>query len=394
MSETTANPNIEQPKIELTLESEPIEIPVVVPIVPEELKVELQTAATSSLDQSNLSEDEKEQVRNFAKKIDIKDSQLVLQYGLSCQRKVSDYAEYSLGMVRAKDTGEVGEMLTKLTTELRSFTLTPEKDNGFFGFFKKSVDYLVTMKNRYSSVETNINQITDILEGHKIQMLKDITLLDQMYGNTLLYFKELTMYIMAGKERLDQAVNVELPALKKKAEETGLPTDAQAARDFEEMCNRFDKKVHDLDLTRTVAMQMAPQIRMVQNNDSVLVEKINSSVINTIPLWKNQMTLSLGLANSKQALEAQKAVTDMTNELLRKNADILKTSTVEVARESERGIVDIETLKYTNQQLIATIDDLIHVQADGRQKRRQAEIELVTIENELKQKLLSAAGRE
>jgi uncharacterized protein YaaN involved in tellurite resistance len=393
MSDATANPNGEQPTIELTLESEPIEIPVVVPIVPEELKVELQTAATSALDQSNLSEDEKEQVRNFAKKIDIKDSQLVLQYGLSCQRKVSDYAEYSLGMVRAKDTGEVGEMLTKLTTELRGFTLTPEKDNGFFGFFKKSVDYLVTMKNRYSSVETNINQITDILEGHKIQMLKDITLLDQMYGNTLLYFKELTMYIMAGKERLDQAINIELPALKKKAEETGLPTDAQAARDFEEMCNRFDKKVHDLDLTRTVAMQMAPQIRMVQNNDSVLVEKINSSVINTIPLWKNQMTLSLGLANSKQALEAQKAVTDMTNELLRKNADILKTSTVEVARESERGIVDIETLKYTNQQLIATIDDLIHVQADGRQKRRQAEIELVTIENELKQKLLSAAGR-
>ena len=344
-----------------------------------------------NLEESNLSEAEKQQVREFSKQIDLRDSRQVLQYGMSSQRKISEFSERALGKVRTKDTGEIGDVLVRLTGELRGFTDEPEK-KGFLGFIKKGTNQLVTMKTRYASVESNINRISDSLENHRVQLLKDVTMLDEMYDINLTYFKELTMYILAGRERLRTALDTELPAMKKRAEETGLQEDAQAARDFEEMCNRFDKKLYDLDLTRTISMQMAPQIRMVQSNDSILVEKIQTSIVNTIPLWKNQMTLALGLANSQQALQAQRAVTDTTNELLKKNAEMLKRGTVETAREAERGIVDIETLRNTNQQLISTIQEVIQIQEEGRQNRRQAEVELVQIEEELKQTLLSASS--
>lgn len=345
-----------------------------------------------NLEESNLSEAEKQQVREFSKQIDLRDSRQVLQYGMSSQRKISEFSERALGKVRTKDTGEIGDVLVRLTGELRGFTDEPEK-KGFLGFIKKGTNQLATMKTRYASVESNINRISDSLENHRVQLLKDVTMLDEMYDINLTYFKELTMYILAGRERLLTALDTELPAMKKRAEETGLQEDAQAARDFEEMCNRFDKKLYDLDLTRTISMQMAPQIRMVQSNDSILVEKIQTSIVNTIPLWKNQMTLALGLANSQQALQAQRAVTDTTNELLKKNAEMLKRGTVETAREAERGIVDIETLRNTNQQLISTIQEVIQIQEEGRQNRRQAEVELVQIEEELKQTLLSASSQ-
>lgn len=345
-----------------------------------------------NLEESNLSEAEKQQVREFSKQIDLRDSRQVLQYGMASQRKISEFSERALGKVRTKDTGEIGDVLVRLTGELRGFTDEPEK-KGFLGFIKKGTNQLATMKTRYASVESNINRISDSLENHRVQLLKDVTMLDEMYDINLTYFKELTMYILAGRERLRTALDTELPAMKKRAEETGLQEDAQAARDFEEMCNRFDKKLYDLDLTRTISMQMAPQIRMVQSNDSILVEKIQTSIVNTIPLWKNQMTLALGLANSQQALQAQRAVTDTTNELLKKNAEMLKRGTVETAREAERGIVDIETLRNTNQQLISTIQEVIQIQEEGRQNRRQAEVELVQIEEELKQTLLSASSQ-
>lgn len=345
-----------------------------------------------NLEERNLSEAEKQQVREFSKQIDLRDSRQVLQYGMSSQRKISEFSERALGKVRTKDTGEIGDVLVRLTGELRGFTDEPEK-KGFLGFIKKGTNQLATMKTRYASVESNINRISDSLENHRVQLLKDVTMLDEMYDINLTYFKELTMYILAGRERLRTALDTELPAMKKRAEETGLQEDAQAARDFEEMCNRFDKKLYDLDLTRTISMQMAPQIRMVQSNDSILVEKIQTSIVNTIPLWKNQMTLALGLANSQQALQAQRAVTDTTNELLKKNAEMLKRGTVETAREAERGIVDIETLRNTNQQLISTIQEVIQIQEEGRQNRRQAEVELVQIEEELKQTLLSASSQ-
>ena len=388
------NMNPGKPEIKLTVEEGDILLQPVVLVedllTPVELKVGSYSVEESELDKNNLTEEEKDQVREFSAQIDLTNTQLVLHYGMSSQKKLADFSESTLKSIRTKDAGEVGKMLVKLTSELKDFTIDPEEDKGFFGFFKKSANWLTTLKTRYATVETNISQITDTLESHRIQMLKDISMLDQMYGVNLVYFKELTMYILAGREKLAEAINVELPEMKKKALESGFPSDAQAVRDFEEMCNRFDKKLYDLDLTRTISLQMAPQIRLVQNNDSVLVEKINTSIINTIPLWKNQMTLALGLANAQQALEAQRAVTNMTNDLLKKNADMLKTSSVETAKEAERGIVDIETIKYTSQQLISTIDEIIQVQETGRQKRRQAEIELVQIESDLKHKLLSA----
>ena len=388
------NMNPGKPEIKLTVEEgDTLLQPVVLvedQLTPVELKVGSYSVEESELDKNNLTEEEKDQVREFSAQIDLTNTQLVLHYGMSSQKKLADFSESTLKSIRTKDAGEVGKMLVKLTSELKDFTIDPEEDKGFFGFFKKSANWLTTLKTRYATVETNISQITDTLESHRIQMLKDISMLDQMYGVNLVYFKELTMYILAGREKLAEAINVELPEMKKKALESGFPSDAQAVRDFEEMCNRFDKKLYDLDLTRTISLQMAPQIRLVQNNDSVLVEKINTSIINTIPLWKNQMTLALGLANAQQALEAQRAVTNMTNDLLKKNADMLKTSSVETAKEAERGIVDIETIKYTSQQLISTIDEIIQVQETGRQKRRQAEIELVQIESDLKHKLLSA----
>ena len=388
------NMNPGKPEIKLTVEEGDILLQPVVLVedllTPVELKVGSYSVEESELDKNNLTEEEKDQVREFSAQIDLTNTQLVLHYGMSSQKKLADFSESTLKSIRTKDAGEVGKMLVKLTSELKDFTIDPEEDKGFFGFFKKSANWLTTLKTRYATVETNISQITDTLESHRIQMLKDISMLDQMYGVNLVYFKELTMYILAGREKLAEAINVELPEMKKKALESGFPSDAQAVRDFEEMCNRFDKKLYDLDLTRTISLQMAPQIRLVQNNDSLLVEKINTSIINTIPLWKNQMTLALGLANAQQALEAQRAVTNMTNDLLKKNADMLKTSSVETAKEAERGIVDIETIKYTSQQLISTIDEIIQVQETGRQKRRQAEIELVQIESDLKHKLLSA----
>ena len=339
-----------------------------------------------------LSQEEQQQVKEFAKTIDLKDSNLILQYGISSQKKVADFSETTLSKIRTKDLGEIGDSLVKLTGELKDITKDPKED-GFFSFFKKSGDWLTNVKSRYSTIESTINGIVKNLETHRVQLLKDIAMFDQLYDTNQTYFKELTMYILAGKERLNQALAEELPVLQAKAQQSGLPSDAQAAKDFEDMCNRFDKKLHDLILTRTISIQMAPQIRLIQNNDNVLVEKIQTSIINTIPLWKNQMTLALGIANSHKALQAQQAVSDVTNELLRKNADMLKTSTIEVAREAERSIVDLETLKHTHEQLISTIDEVMEIQQLGRQKRTEAEAELFKLENELKDRLLANATK-
>lgn len=344
-------------------------------------------------DESILSEKEKQQVIEFSKKINLTDTNQLLQYGFSAQKNVSDFSEAALNKVMTKDMGQVGDILTGLTVELRDFTTDAEPRKGILGFFKKAGDQLQVLRTKYASVEVNITRITNSLENHKIQLLKDISTMDKMYQMNLTYYKELTMYIVAGKARLKEALEAEAPALREKAQASGLPQDAQSSRDFEDMCNRFDKKIHDLELTRSICMQMAPQIRLVQNNDSTMVEKIQNSIINTIPLWKNHMVLAMGLSNAQKALEAQKAVTNVTNELLKKNAEMLKTSTVGIAKESERGIVDIETIKYVSQQLIATIEEVIQVQEDGKQKRRAAETELGNIENELKQKLLAVVRK-
>ena len=359
---------------------------------------QLETALTPiplsmQTDDSILSEKEKQQVKEFSRKINLMDSNQLLQYGFSVQKNMSDFSETALNKVMTKDMGQVGDILTGLTVELRDFTTDAEPRKGILGFFKKAGDQLQVLRTKYTSVEVNITRITNSLENHKIQLLKDISTMDKMYQMNLTYYKELTMYIVAGKARLKEALEVEAPALREKAQASGLPQDAQISRDFEDMCNRFDKKIHDLELTRSISMQMAPQIRLVQNNDSTMVEKIQTSIINTIPLWKNHMVLALGLFNAQKALEAQKAVTNVTNELLKKNAEMLKTSTVGIAKESERGIVDIETIKYVNHQLIATIEEVIQVQEDGKQKRRAAEAELGNIENELKQKLLEVVRK-
>lgn len=335
-----------------------------------------------------LSEEEQKQVKAFAKTIDLKDSNLILQYGISSQKKVANFSETTLSKIRTKDLGEIGESLIKLTGELKDITKEPQ-EGGFFSFFKKSSDWLTNIKDRYSTIEGTINGIVKNLENHRIQLLKDITMFDQLYDTNQMYYKELTMYILAGKERLNKALAEELPVLMEKAKQTGLPSDAQTAKDFEDMCNRFDKKLHDLILTRTISIQMAPQIRLIQNNDNVLVEKIQTSIINTIPLWKNQMTLALGIANSHKALKAQQAVSDLTNELLKKNSDMLKTSTIEVAKESERSIVDLETLRHTHEQLISTIDEVFEIQQQGIIRRVEAEAEIFKLENELKNKLLT-----
>ena len=311
----------------------------------------------------------------------------MLQYGITAQKKISGFSESALNNVRAKDMGEVGQMITSLVVELKGFG-EEEEQKGFFGFFKKQGKKMEEYKARYTSVEKNVDRIVQTLEGHKVTLLKDVAMLDKMYEMNLSYYKELTLYIMAGKEKLAQVQDVELPALQKKAKETGRAEDAQNANYLADMCNRFDKKLYDLDLTRMICVQMGPQIRLVQSNDSMMVEKIQSSIVNTIPLWKNQMVLSLGLAHSHDAIQAQRQVTDITNDLLRKNADTLKMSTIEAAKESERGIVDIETLQHTNESLIATLDEVMRIQDDGRQKRRSAEVELQRIEGELKNKLL------
>jgi len=350
--------------------------------------MDIATAQNVQLDEmQKLTPQEQGMVKDFARKIDINNSAQILQYGAPAQQKISSFSQSALNNVKAKDMGEVGSMITGLITELKGFDAEEEK-KGLFGMFKKAGNHMEQLKLRYSSVEKNVDRIVDTLEGHRMILLKDVSMLDKMYEMNLNYYKELTMYILAGKEKLREVMSVELPALRDKAHQSGTQEDAQAANHLAELCNRFEKKLHDLDLTRTISMQMAPQIRLVQNNDSIMVDKIQSSIVNTIPLWKNQMVLTLGLAHSQKAIEAQRQVTDVTNELLRKNADTLKTSTIEAAKESERGIVDIETLKHTNESLISTLDEVLTIQQEGRSKRLEAEQELRHIENELKNKLL------
>lgn len=337
--------------------------------------------------EDTLSEEEKKTVDAFAEKIDISNSAAVLQYGAAAQQKIADFSESALSGVKTKDLGEITDMITDLTLELKNFTV--EEKKGFMGLFQKTRNKIEVLKTRYESAEKTVDGIVETLENHQITLLKDIATLDKMYELNLQYFKELTMYIAAGKKRLAEDRATTLVELQRKAEETGLAEDAQKANDFENHCQRFERKLHDLELTRTICMQMAPQIRLVQNNNTIMTEKIQSVIVSTIPLWKNQMVLSLGIQHSNEAMEAQRAVTDMTNELLRKNAETLKQGTVEIARESERGIVELETLKYTNQQLIETLDEVQKIQSEGRTKRAEAEKELQRIEGELKQKLLA-----
>ena len=333
-----------------------------------------------------LTPEEKKMVADFAAKIDLRSSNAILQYGAGAQKKIADFSESALENVKTKDLGEVGDMLAGVVTELKSFD-EEEEEKGIFGFFKKGGNKLANMKAKYDKAEVNVNKICDALEGHQIQLMKDIAMLDKMYELNTTYFKELSMYIAAGKKKLQDVAATELPELEAKAARSGLPEDAQAVNDLNALCNRFEKKIHDLELTRTISLQMAPQIRLVQSNDTVMSEKIQSTLVNTIPLWKSQMVLAIGVENSSRAAKAQREVTDMTNELLRKNAEKLKLATVETAKESERGIVDIETLKATNESLISTLDEVMKIQQEGKEKRR-TEAELNRIENELKQKLL------
>ena len=341
-----------------------------------------------AFDESILNDDERKMVDNFVKQIDLTNNNMILQYGAGAQKKMADFSEAALENVKTKDLGEVGDMLSSVVTELKSFDAAEEQEKGFFGFFKKNANKLDTMKNKYDKAEVSIEKITDSLQQHQVRLLKDSAMLDKMYEQNLNYFKELTMYILAGKKKLEETRNGKLAALKNKAMMSELPEDAQAARDLDEKCNRFEKKLHDLELTRTIAMQTAPQIRLIQNNDTVMVEKIQTTIVNTIPLWKSQMVLALGIAHSAEAAQAQRQVTDITNELLRKNAEMLHTATVETAKESERGIVDLETLQKTNADLIQTLDDVMRIQMEGRQKRQAAESEMRRMEDELKRKLL------
>ena len=343
------------------------------------------------LDDSLLSDAEKKAVEDFAKKIDITDSNMILQYGAAAQKNVAGFSENALNSVRTKDLGEVGKSLSELVVELKGFGEEEEK-KGLFGLFKKTGSKLEAMKAQYAKVETNVDKIARELEQHQVTLLKDVAMLDQMYELNLKYYKELTMYILAGKKKLEQVRAQDLPALKAKAEQTGTQEDAQAYNDMAQMCERFEKKLHDLELTRIISVQMGPQTRLIQNNDTLMVEKIQSSLVNTIPLWKSQMVLALGLEHSRQATAAQSAVTEMTNELLKKNADMLKMGTVETAREAERSVVDIETLQHTNQQLISTLDEVLNIQKEGAAKRKAAEAELGRIEGELKQKLMELRG--
>ncbi len=353
---------------------------------------EKQPAETApAYDDSMLSEDEKKMVKDFAAQIDISNSAQVLQYGVGAQQKVANFSEKALENVKTKDLGEVGDMITGVVTELRSFD-AGEEEKGLFGFFKKNVDKLTTMTTKYQKAETNVNHIVEALEQHQVTLMKDVATLDQLYALNMTYYKELTMYILAGKQKLYQVEHEDIPALAAKAQASGLSEDAQAVSDLTALANRFEKKLHDLELTRTIAMQMAPQIRLVQNNDTMMADKIQSTIVNTIPLWKSQMVIALGVAHSEQAAKVQREVSDLTNEMLKKNAERLKTASVNVAKESERGIVDIETLQTTNEQLISTLDEVLQIQREGRQRRQEAEVELQKIEGDLKAKLLSMRG--
>ncbi|MCM1043962.1 MAG: toxic anion resistance protein [Candidatus Gastranaerophilales bacterium] len=339
-----------------------------------------------------LTPEEQKMVDDFAKNIDLTNSQLVLQYGAGSQKKIADFSENALNNVRTKDMGEIGQMLTDVVTELKNFN-EGEEEKGLFGLFKKSGNKLENMKIKYDKVENNINRICKEMQDHQVRLLKDVATLDKMYGLNLNYFKELSMYILAGKKKLQEAREVELPKLVAKAERSNLPEDTQAAKDYAAMCERFEKKIYDLELTRTISMQMAPQIRLIQSNDTAMSEKIQSTLVNTIPLWKSQMVIAIGLDHSSQAARAQREVTDMTNELLRKNAETLKVATIETAKETERGIVDIETLTATNQTLISTLDEVMKIQEDGRAKRKSAEQELLRIEKEMRDKLLEMSRK-
>ncbi len=366
----TLSPDLEEPKLE----------------VKQETGVANVTPAAGP-DMSVLSEEEKQAVYAFVEQIDISNSQQVMTYGAAAQKNIADFSENALETVRTKDMGEIGEMITGLVKELKSIE-APEQKKGLAGLFRKAGSGIENMKLQYSKAETNVDRICVALEEHQVVLMKDIAIMDQMYDRNLDYYKQLTMYILAGREKIVRERNTTLQELRLKAQTTGAPEDAQAVNDYTNLIDRFEKKIHDLELTRIVSLQMGPQIRMLQNNDSLMVEKIQTSLVNTIPLWKSQMVLSLGIQHSKEAMEAQRAVTDMTNQLLRSNAEMLKMASVETAREAERSVVDIETLKHTNQNLIETLDEVLQIQQEGRQKRQEAETEIRRIEGELKQKLL------
>ena len=378
MPELTLNPTetAQEAVPELTLTPE-------APAAPETEKMEVEPV---KVDESMLTEQEKKAVDDFAKKIDITDTNLVLNYGVAAQKSVATFSENALSSVRNKDLGEVGETLSNLVVEVKGFG--QEEKKGFAGLFHKQKDKLELMRAQYGKAETSVNRIVSELEKHQVTLMKDIAMLDQMYEMNLKYYKELTMYIIAGKKRLAEVRSGELEELRKKAEASGLAEDAQAYNDYAQKCERFEKKLHDLELTRMVSLQMGPQTRLLQNNDTLMVEKIQSSLVNTIPLWKSQMVLALGMEHSRQATAAQSAVAQTTNELLKKNADMLKMGTIATAKEAERSIVDIETLQHTNEQLVSTLDEVVNIQREGAQKRKEAEVELGRIEGELKQKLM------
>ena len=358
------------------------------PAADEKVIAESKKATPVQVEDTPLSPEEQKMVNDFAEKIDITNSQMVLQYGAASQKKLSDFSETALSRVKTKDMGETGELITNLISELQGFDAATEQPKGIFGFFKKTSNSIEQLKTRYDSADKNVERIKAQLEDHQVTLMKDITMLDKMYELNLVYFKELTMYILAGKKKLAEVRANDLKAAQEKAQRTQLPEDAQAARDLADLCDRFEKKLYDLELTRNVSTQMGPQIRLIQSNDTMMAEKIQTTIVNTIPLWKNQMVLALGIAHSQQAMQAERAVTDATNELLKKNAATLKQGTIEIAKESERGIVDIETLQQTNKQLIETLDELNKIRADGKAKRANAEQELCRIEGELRQKML------
>ena len=358
------------------------------PAADEKVIAESKKATPVQVEDTPLSPEEQKMVNDFAEKIDITNSQMVLQYGAASQKKLSDFSETALSRVKTKDMGETGELITNLISELQGFDAATEQPKGIFGFFKKTSNSIEQLKTRYDSADKNVERIKAQLEDHQVTLMKDITMLDKMYELNLVYFKELTMYILDGKKKLAEVRANDLKAAQEKAQRTQLPEDAQAARDLADLCDRFEKKLYDLELTRNVSIQMGPQIRLIQSNDTMMAEKIQTTIVNTIPLWKNQMVLALGIAHSQQAMQAERAVTDATNELLKKNAATLKQGTIEIAKESERGIVDIETLQQTNKQLIETLDELNKIRADGKAKRANAEQELGRIEGELRQKML------
>ena len=375
----------------LTLNPAPAETAAAVAQAPQE-EVKVEEGKTKEYDLNSLSPAEQAAVRNFSEKIDVMNTEQVMHYGSSAQKNISDFSDAALGTVRTKDLGEVGNMLGDLVVELKGLNFDAEQKKGLKGLFRKPAQSVAELKASYNKAEANVDNIVEALEKHEITLMKDISLMDKMYDKNQEYLKELTMYILAGKLRIEQLRNEELPKYKARAQETGLPEDAQAANDFSNMIGRFEKKIHDLELTRTISVQMAPQIRMIQNNDSLMAEKIRSSIMNTIPLWKSQMVLALSQYHSDQAMKAQREVTDVTNSLLMKNAEALHQGSVNIAKEAERGIVDIETLKKTNMELIQTLDEVRQIQDEGRAKRMQAEQELTQIEGELKQKLLSMRG--